>query len=190
MDDYHVLKKSLIYDSCRGTPLRIRPSSPHSEQGTASKLPEGTYPIILNLIPPKLKPVIQLWYTVGFLQPTLLAITKLSVLVLFYRIFAKPLFRFFVWILGAIVILWWIGAFFADALICIPVQHNWDPEVPGHCGNKNLLAIITPIPWIVTDLVIVLMPLPMVWHLHLPRLQRVGLGILFLLGGLYITILR
>jgi hypothetical protein len=82
------------------------------------------------------------------------------------------------------MVFWWIGTILADTLICIPIEHNWNPTIPAHCGNKQLLAIIPPIPWIVTDLVILLMPLPMVWKLHLPRLQRVGLVGLFLLGGL------
>ena len=86
--------------------------------------------------------------------------------------------------MGIIVTLWWIGNFFADALICIPVQMNWDPTVKGHCGNARLLGIVTPLPWIATDLAILILPLPMIWHLHLPTLQKFGLVGLFLLGGL------
>lgn len=105
---------------------------------------------------------------------------------LFHRIFITPAFRLATKILGGIMLFWWIGTIFADTLICIPIAHNWNPRIPAHCGNKQLLAIIPPIPWIVTDLVILLMPLPMVWKLQLPRLQRVGLAGLFLLGGLYV----
>ena len=82
------------------------------------------------------------------------------------------------------MVLWWIGTILADCLICLPVEYNWKPTVAGHCSNKVLLFIIPPIPWIVTDLAILLMPLPMVWNLHLPRLERVGLASLFMLGGL------
>lgn len=128
----------------------------------------------------------QLWYTVGNLQCTSLFLTKISLLILFYRIFVTPVFRLATQVLGTVMVFWWIGTILADDLICLPIQHNWDPSIPAHCGSKQLLAIIPPIPWIVTDLVILLMPLPMVWNLHLPRLQRVGLAGLFLLGGLYI----
>ena len=88
-------------------------------------------------------------------------------------------------IMGVIVILWWIGTILADTLICIPVAHLWNPEIPAHCGNKQLLDIIPPIPWIVTDLAILLMPMPMVYKLHVPGFQRLGLAGLFLLGSLY-----
>lgn len=125
----------------------------------------------------------KLWHTVGALQPSALAVTKLSVLILYRRVFITQAFRISTWILGVVVLLWWIGTFFADVFICIPVERNWNPSIAGHCGNKQLVGIITPIPWIVTDLIILLMPLPMVWRLHLPGVQRVGLGGLFLLGG-------
>ena len=103
---------------------------------------------------------------------------------LFHRIFITPAFRLAIKIIGVIMVLWWIGTILADTLICIPVEHNWNPKIPAHCGNQQLAAIVPPILWIVTDLVILLMPLPMVWNLHLPRLQRVGLAGLFMLGGL------
>ncbi len=89
--------------------------------------------------------------------------------------------------IGIIVVVWWVGTILADALMCIPIEHNWNPEIPAHCGNKQLLAILPPIPWIVTDLAILIMPMPMVYKLQLPGLQRVGLAALFLLGGLYIA---
>ncbi|KAI4086369.1 MAG: hypothetical protein LQ344_007594 [Seirophora lacunosa] len=126
----------------------------------------------------------KLWYSVGLLQPTLLMVTKLSVLCLYHRIFLQRTFRILTWVLGFIVVLWWIGAFFADVLLCVPAEHLWRPDVPAHCGNRHLLGILEPLPWIATDLAILVMPLPFVWQLHLPAMQRVGLGGLFLLGGL------
>ena len=103
---------------------------------------------------------------------------------LFYRIFITPTFRLAIKIIGAIMVLWWVGTILADCLICIPIEYNWNPTISAHCGFKQLLAIIPPIPWIVTDFAILLMPLPMVWNLHLPQLQRVGLARLFMHGGL------
>ena len=103
---------------------------------------------------------------------------------LFHRIFITPGFRLAIKIIGVIMVLWWIGTILADTLLCIPIEYNWNPTISAHCGNKQLVAIIPPIPWIVTDLAILLMPLPMVWNLHLPRLQRIGLATLFMLGSL------
>ncbi|KAL9010301.1 MAG: hypothetical protein Q9173_004755 [Seirophora scorigena] len=143
----------------------------------------GRHLVTLAGTPERLEQFQKLWYSVGLLQPTLLMVTKLSVLGLYHRIFVQRTFRILTWVLGVIVVLWWVGAFFADVFLCVPAEHLWRPDVPAHCGNRHLLGILEPIPWIATDLAILVMPLPFVWQLQLPAMQRVGLGGLFLLGG-------
>lgn len=114
-----------------------------------------------------------------------MAATKLSILLLFRRIFVQPIFRTCTTIVGIIIGLWWFGHFFADALICIPVQKNWIPDSPGHCGNKHLLFILPSIAGIGTDVMLLTMPMPMpmpmpmLKTLHVPRIQKVGLAGLF-----------
>ncbi|KAL8696782.1 MAG: hypothetical protein Q9201_007480 [Fulgogasparrea decipioides] len=125
----------------------------------------------------------KLWYTVGLLEPTIMAATKLSILLLFRRIFVQPLFRTCTTIVGVVIALWWFGNFFADALICVPIQKNWRPDLPGHCGNKHLLFILPPIAGIVTDVMLLVMPMTMLRTLHMPKIQRFGLAGLFCLGG-------
>ncbi|KAI4245700.1 MAG: hypothetical protein LQ352_006520 [Teloschistes flavicans] len=125
----------------------------------------------------------KLWYAVGLLQPTIMAATKLSILLLFRRIFVQSVFRTCTTIVGVIIALWWFGNFFADALICIPIRKNWIPDLPGHCGNKHLLFILPPIAGIVTDVMLLVMPMTMLRTLHVPRMQKFGLAGLFCLGG-------
>ena len=87
--------------------------------------------------------------------------------------------------MGVVVILWWFGNFFADLLICIPVEYSWNQKIGGaHCGSHRLLYMITPIPWIVTDLTILILPIPMAWSLQMPRKQKIAITGVFLLGGL------
>lgn len=76
------------------------------------------------------------WYITGILQPTSLTATKLSVLGLYHRIFIQRTFRVLTRALVVIVILWWIGTFFADVLFCVPVKHVWQLDTPAHCGNR------------------------------------------------------
>ena len=113
-----------------------------------------------------------------------MAVTKMSILLLLRKIFVHPIFRMCTTIVGVVIFLWGFGNFFADALICIPVQKNWVPDRPGHCGNKHLLFILPPIAGIVTDVVLLIMPMPMLRTLHVPRIQKFGLAGLFCLGGL------
>ena len=117
------------------------------------------------------------------MQPTILFLSKVAVLILFYRIFIQRGFRLAALALGAITTLWWLGTLLADILICLPPAYNWNPTIEAQCGNKQLLWIIPPIPWIITDLAVVILPLPVIWELHMPLFQRMGLVALFLLGG-------
>lgn len=87
-----------------------------------------------------------------------------------------------------IVTAWWIAVFFGDAFICFPVNSVWNPDVPGHCGSEYVFNVAVPIPWIVTDFAILLVPLPMVRNLHIATRQKVALAGLFLVGGLSVTL--
>lgn len=81
----------------------------------------------------------------------------------------------------AIIGAWWIAISLGAALICSPVKSAWDPDTPGSCGNQYVLDIIAPIPWILTDFVILFAPLPAVVKLQMPSRQKVALiGLLFI----------
>lgn len=117
-------------------------------------------------------------------QPCLLASAKASILILLYRIFITRAFRITAIILLFIVAAWWTAITLASALICSPIETAWNPNVQGKCGNQYILDIIAPIPWILTDFIILLAPLPNVWKLQLPYRQKVGLIGLLLIGCL------
>ncbi|KAL9612401.1 MAG: hypothetical protein Q9167_002995 [Letrouitia subvulpina] len=75
----------------------------------------------------------------------------------------------------AIIGAWWIAVSLGAALICSPVKSAWDPDTPGSCGNQYVFDIIAPIPWILTDFVILFAPLPAVIKLQMPSRQKVAL---------------
>ena len=127
------------------------------------------------------------YYVTTLLQPTILAFIKISVLILLHRIFITRPFRIAIRVLGSIVLTWWIAILLADALICIPAKSALDSRVSGHCGSQPrqvLLDRIAPVPWVLTDFAILVAPLPMIRQLQLPKEQRIGLYLLFLIGGL------
>ncbi|KAI4094994.1 MAG: hypothetical protein LQ344_001841 [Seirophora lacunosa] len=63
------------------------------------------------------------------------------------------------------------------------MEYNWNKNIKGHCGSTKLNRDLNPLPWIITDFAILVMPIPMVRKLQLPRSQKFGLAGLFLLGG-------
>ncbi len=114
-------------------------------------------------------------------------ITKLSLLLLFYRIFAVSR-SFRLWIYGAeaVVVAFWISATVADCLNCVPLEWTWKNghADPRYCIDYNMFWMGTGIAESVIDLGILALPIGMVSKLQLGRGKKYGVAGLFLLGGL------
>lgn len=72
------------------------------------------------------------------------------------------------------------------ALQCLPIHSFWQPRMkaPYHCVNRVKYYIAQGSLNLFSDVVVFLMPIPLVWRLQLPRHRKVGLVLVFLLGGL------
>ena len=66
---------------------------------------------------------------------------------------------------------------------CSPIAKYWKPDIPGHCietikadygyGSLNFI----------TDLIMFVLPLPMVWKLQLSLKQKIGISLVFMAGS-------
>lgn len=113
--------------------------------------------------------------------------TKLSFLMMYYRIFRFPYFKRWAFAIGGFVIMWVITVTFLFVFICVPVQKLWYPQLPGHCINQVGTWIANATSTIVTDLAILILPIPQVWTLHLKRSEKIALTIIFSLGFLCVS---
>ncbi|KAL8948265.1 MAG: hypothetical protein Q9222_005536 [Ikaeria aurantiellina] len=107
---------------------------------------------------------------------------KLSILVLYYRIFGVDRnFRYACIALVVLVAGYGTACDLAKIFLCRPVKAGWDPsyEGPKHCSDHIKIDFV--IGWfsIFTDFAIFLMPAPMLWNLHLARYKK----IVFLYAG-------
>ena len=120
----------------------------------------------------------------NFYAPAI-ATTKFSVLLFYNRIFSIPKFRTILYIIASTVAAWWIAMQFTVIFECTPIDFSWDQRgKKGHCINLDKFFLGQALPNILTDIVILSIPLPMIWNLQLPRSQKVALSGVFLLGGL------
>lgn len=69
-------------------------------------------------------------------------------------------------------------------LNCIPVAKFWDDSIQGFCLNKTNLWFSNASMHISTDIAILIIPIPALMAVDLPRKQKVALMIMFALGGL------
>jgi hypothetical protein len=104
--------------------------------------------------------------------------------VLFLRIFNLPRYRIATWAVCALVVITWLGALIGSLTICKPLAYQWDKEIEGgHCGNLIKAYQFIGIPNILSDVLIMLLPLPAIWKLQMDVSAKIGLFITFLFGS-------
>ena len=108
---------------------------------------------------------------------------KLAILILYLRTFATRLFRRAVWIVGAIVIANGISIFVSICTYCTPIAHFWDPRgVPGNCVNEVIATTMNSLTLMLTDLVIYVMPMPIIWELRMTTRRKFETILIFIVG--------
>ena len=117
-------------------------------------------------------------------------IVKLSLLFLLDRIFPTRRFHYALWIIGSVIAAYTIVQIVCVGLLCIPFKALWDPTVPAHCINLDDVIIVCSSFNIATDVIILILPMPLIWHLHVTMKQKLQVTLLFLLGGLYDSLIH
>jgi hypothetical protein len=113
---------------------------------------------------------------------------KLSLLLFYDRIFGKwPNFKTINHWLMAFIVAWMLSFMMADIFLCgVHPQYHWIlDQVPNRtrCGNKGLLLIFFGLSSVITDALVVGLPLLYIHRLHLSRSKRFAACSVFLLGG-------
>lgn len=109
---------------------------------------------------------------------------KLSLLALYYRIFSVN--RTFVyWVYGMAVthICWFMAMFWIRWFMCTPVARVWDPSLPGHCIDSNLLLAVGEAINSVLDFAMIALAIWVVRSLKVSTKNRWKLSFLFAIGG-------
>ncbi|KAN0073148.1 hypothetical protein V8E54_008368 [Elaphomyces granulatus] len=144
-------------------------------------------------IPPDIvtKQFIWLYVSMPLYQISLCS-TKISILFQYLRVFSITRIRticlIMIWVLGTFV----LTAVIRTILTCIPVSKFWNPTQPGHCLNKEAMWFSHSVFHILTDVILLILPMPVINSLQLPKRQKYGLMFIFALGSFVCvsTILR
>ncbi|KAJ4305889.1 hypothetical protein N0V90_001422 [Kalmusia sp. IMI 367209] len=136
--------------------------------------------------------------TMILMSLTALAFIKISFLIFYKLIFVYDRWRF--WdprnvlmnLMIATIVVWDIGFSLTLILSCRgksgKVSTYWDTksakELTSKCINPFVYMYALSISDFITDGIILLIPIPMVWKLHLPLRRKIGVSFIFLLGSL------
>ena len=120
----------------------------------------------------------------------LITMIKISILLFYRRIFPAETigarYRLVWWIILVWSVLWSISVFFSATFQCLPSSYYWTKvtmKTHGTCLNITALLISTAVLNIVTDVGILILPMPIVWRLQIQNPQKVAVSSIFLLGG-------
>ncbi|KAF2009340.1 hypothetical protein BU24DRAFT_468309 [Aaosphaeria arxii CBS 175.79] len=111
-----------------------------------------------------------------------LCLSKFAILLLCLRIFAPSSWRYACYAVLAILSIYTAWIVICSIIACLPVPLYWDKSLEGWCFPKAVVWFTNAGLNIFTDFLIVLLPLPGIYKLQLPRKQKIGVSLVFLLG--------
>lgn len=115
-----------------------------------------------------------------------MVLAKLSYLFFYLRIFVTEAFRLAAWICMGCALSYWLGSMLQIFLICKPFAKNWDTTLEGHCANQNVAFSTIGAFNLVTDILIMLLPVHFIRKLQMSPATKLGLYVIFGLGFLYV----
>ncbi|GLB18659.1 hypothetical protein AtubIFM61612_008556 [Aspergillus tubingensis] len=115
----------------------------------------------------------------------LIFLTKLSIFLLYLRVFApspKCNQWWFIQILMGLNFFFYLADTIVKIFECTPRARIWDKTVPGRCIDAVIPVLVTSIVNVVSDIMMLLMPIRCVWRLQITLRKKVGITAIFAAG--------
>lgn len=114
---------------------------------------------------------------------------RLALLLMYIRLFgvSKP-FRYATLTVMTFVTGYLFSNFLTLLFGCTPIQKYWRPEEPGHCIDLNKADYAYGSMNVASDVLLFLLPLPMVYRLNLSRKDKFGVFLIFMGGIAYVPV--
>ncbi|KAJ9291698.1 hypothetical protein DTO021C3_599 [Paecilomyces variotii] len=124
-----------------------------------------------------------LWIAIPMYNSSLVC-TKFSILFNYLRVFPNRRLRLSCYIMMCVVTSYSTWAIVSGYFTCVPVAKFWDPTIKGHCLNFQALWFFNAAMNIITDTTLLIIPMPVLSHLQLPKKQKFALMGVFAVGAI------
>ena len=91
-------------------------------------------------------------------------------------------FRIALWTVGLLALAWGIALTFVALFTCTPIRKSLDRRIPGLCLNRQANFLEAALPNILTDLILLLLPMAMLWPIQTTLSRKIGLIGVFAAG--------
>ncbi|KAK3304839.1 uncharacterized protein B0T15DRAFT_576189 [Chaetomium strumarium] len=128
--------------------------------------------------------ILKLFYAESIIYTLLLITSKISILLLYARLFPVQTFLWVIKGLGAFLGCHGVLYVLLIAMQCLPVYTIWDRYVTDRkCIDVTAVAYSSGALSILEDVAILLLPIPQVWQLKIDRRRQLGLIAIFSIGS-------
>ena len=118
-----------------------------------------------------------------------LTCTKVSILLQYLRVFVNQPMRRICWVVMGVIVVYGLWTFFASVFTCWPIPYFWNKTIEnGKCLNLMGYWFSNAALNIASDILLLALPMPVLKSLKLPKKQKLGLVLVFGLGGLYVIL--
>ena len=117
----------------------------------------------------------------------IMAMVKTSTLLLFGRIFQAQKFHRILWAVGLFISVYSIISVIIMIFPCRPLKGAWDPTIKSECIDLSTPVIFMGSMNVLTDLLLLCLPLPQLWKLQMRRGTKIQLIGIFSIGSLSVT---
>ncbi|KAH8688935.1 hypothetical protein GQ44DRAFT_637774, partial [Phaeosphaeriaceae sp. PMI808] len=97
---------------------------------------------------------------------------KLTILALYLRIFTEHSVRICAWIVISLCIAHAIANIAASFTICRPFEFKWSKAIDSHCANAMVSYRCVSLPYILTDVAILVLPFSSLYHLIIAKRRK------------------
>lgn len=140
---------------------------------------------VLKFEPETMELYMKMLFVTEFLYGLILPLEKTSILLLYLRIFhVRRWFRFTTYVLLAFIWMWGISESLVAIFQCNPVAYHWDKSINGTCINQQSYYIWVCVPNNIHDVVMLILPMPVVWKLQIGLRKKLALSCVFVIGSL------
>ena len=111
---------------------------------------------------------------------------KLTMILFYWRTFGTGNRNFRRALIGTSVLLlmWLVGSMFGAIFQCTPIERYWNEKLDGHCIDPYIYFVSISSANLLTDVIVLILPLRVVWKLNVTLRQKIALTGVFALGGL------